>query len=515
MPDLGQILKAQLERRKRQAIPTLENLMTGETGPMPNQPGPLASVDLTPVQNLISGREALGDERDQLLAERKRNLADTQAFLKRTERSDLGRADPDAYQKTAGILGRADEYDASDVIPVRPYWDSIESRMGKNIRNIVGDARADEMEMDLFGPAVTPGAATRSPTTQRKTSSEAVDVLSNINRRKNLLRAISSIWGTKDNSEAYETAALAKYDQQLTNRGLAQLTDADFASTRAFIQAGTRAGIPLKQLIELIKGGIINKESASKNEEIRNFVDGDGNPHVGILSWKNGQLTILDRKTRQPAPSDWTLKTSPMVQIGGEKPGTAVQKAMIERAGETMKEARGYWLTPDGKLREERTFANALAWTGPARTTRIKMENALSQALRLESGAAIGDDERAQFYELFMPKWNDWLSGDREAVIVDKFDRFEKYIKMIMDAINPITTKGKDGDALKRQAFMEALSKAEEEAESAKRQQDLIQEADQVDEMEVLRIVEAAEEAGLSVKEYLELQRLKREAGED
>ena len=100
--------------------------------------------------------------------------------------------------------------------PTRPYWETIESRMGPNIRSIVGDARADEMEMDLFGPAVTPGAVTRGGTTQavptqRTARSEAVDVLSQINRKKNILRAVSSIWGTKDRSQSYETTALAKY----------------------------------------------------------------------------------------------------------------------------------------------------------------------------------------------------------------------------------------------------------------------------------------------------------------
>ena len=71
-----ELLAAEMAARREQAEATLTNLMTGETGPMPNQRGPLASVDLTPLQNLMSGRESLNKERDELLAEREPGLAD-------------------------------------------------------------------------------------------------------------------------------------------------------------------------------------------------------------------------------------------------------------------------------------------------------------------------------------------------------------------------------------------------------------------------------------------------------
>ena len=82
------LLLAEQAARREQAEATLTNLMTGETGPMTNQRGPLASVDLTPLQNLMSGRESLNKERDELLAERETDLADTQAFLKRIDEQE-------------------------------------------------------------------------------------------------------------------------------------------------------------------------------------------------------------------------------------------------------------------------------------------------------------------------------------------------------------------------------------------------------------------------------------------
>ena len=196
--------------------------------------------------------------------------------------------------------------------PTRPYWDSIESIYGPNVRARVGDARADEMEMDRFGPAVTPGVVTRAPTTQRKTSSEAVDVLSQINRKKNILRAISSIWGTKDNSQSYETSALTKYGQQLTNRGLAQLTDADFENTRTFLQAGSAAGIPLKQLIEMIKGGVVSEGAAAPNRFKRNWTD--------IKTSKTWEITEQwdTRKGEMVEVSRAEKSTKPLVTFMGE-----------------------------------------------------------------------------------------------------------------------------------------------------------------------------------------------------
>jgi len=133
---------------------------------------------------------------------------------------------------------------------------------------------------------------------------------------------------------------------------------------------------------------------------------------------------------------------------------------MIKRAAAMMEEARKYWLDEDGKLHEELNMWDALGWRGPARTTKLKMARALSIALRLESGAAIGEDERAQFYDLFMPNAKDWLTGDKEAVIVDKFNDFQKYIEMIVDMIDP---KWEDED--KREAFREVAEKAKDERE--------------------------------------------------
>ena len=500
------LLLAEQAARREQAEATLTNLMTGETGPMTNQRGPLASVDLTPLQNLMSGRESLNKERDELLAERETDLADTQAFLKRIDEQESPIAnlqdqiEGDATQtglipRTVPVYPGAKDAMAEEASGIaRSLNMSVDARQRNFNRNQQDWERYGGPEAGSLGGS---GAVTRAPTTQRKTSSEAVDVLSQINRKKNILRAISSIWGTKDNSQSYETSALAKYGQQLTNRGLAQLTDADYESTRGFLQAATKAGIPLKQTLEIIKSGAVGaKDGKPKDDAKQQYKDANGDPHLGKISWVDGEIQYLTRDGK-PIPADWVLDTSPsqVIQIG-EKADPAIKKTMIKRAATMMADARKYWLDEDGNLRPELDIWDALGWQGPARTTKLKMERSLSIALRLESGAAIGEDERAQFYSLFMPNARDWLTGDREAVIVDKFDDFQKYIEMIVEMIDPNWT-----DEDKREVFREVLERAKDERSRG-----------QTDNQ---ALIEAADKANLTVEEYLELERLKRAAGED
>lgn len=258
-----ELLAAEMAARREQAEATLTNLMTTETGPMPNQRGPLASVDLTPLQDLISGRPALNKERDELLAERETGLADTQAFLKRIDEQESPIAnlqdqiEGDATQ--AGLIPRAEPTQQQ---PTRPHWDSIESIYGPNVRARVGDARADEMEMDRFGPAVTPGAVTpsaaRTASAAKAELSEDESFIKGMQRKKRILSAVSNIWGTSDNSSSYEAAALTKYKDFVNKRALQRVAQGGFPDTKAeLVAAWTAAGGGLDGLYKLMSMGII------------------------------------------------------------------------------------------------------------------------------------------------------------------------------------------------------------------------------------------------------------------
>ena len=219
-----ELLLAEQAARREQAEATLTNLMTGETGPMPGllpdpvetmRPQTAESLNRASLDTMLKAAERSGrfgvnrtDVPPSLIQGGKWQQ---QVLADQMRDAEAPGTDVDAMQ--AGLVPRAEPTQQQ---PTRPYWDSIESIYGPNVRARVGDARADEMEMNRFGPAVTPGAVTRGGTTQavptqRTARSEAADALSQIGKRKRILRAVASIWGTKDNSQTYETTALAKY----------------------------------------------------------------------------------------------------------------------------------------------------------------------------------------------------------------------------------------------------------------------------------------------------------------
>lgn len=226
------LLAAEMAARRKLAEATVTNLMTGETMPMPGlladpvettRPQTTESLNRANLNTMLNAADRNPrygvDWRNRKVI----NPEDYQQHMLQTMIQDRpDPADVEMERRNLGLIPKEEPVQQQQT-QTRPYWDSIESRMGKNIRNIVGDARADEMEMDLFGPAVTPGVATRSPTTQRKVATDSVNRLTQIKRQKNILRAVSSIWGTKDNSASYEASALNKYVNQLDQQAAKQV----------------------------------------------------------------------------------------------------------------------------------------------------------------------------------------------------------------------------------------------------------------------------------------------------
>ena len=287
--------------------------------------------------------------------------------------------------------------------------------------------------------------------------------LGRVKTRKAILGAFSAAFGGKSLAKEYEANAIAKYTDYVNNQaGLIALEggladEAQFLATFLKVGGDLESGIKLSNSMEFGKGDVERKfytftNPKDKGDQRSGFiVEEKGKDPVYLMRGPEGYVEV---------PHDWTAQSvsasSVSVNVGGEKPDTAIKKSMISRASKMMAEAMSYWLDENGKLRDDLTYWDALAIKGPARTTRLRMERALSIALRLESGAAIGEDERAQFYDLFMPNKWDWISGDRERAIQQKFEDFIHYISEINLLIDPDWS-----DADKRAAFRDVLAKAQ------------------------------------------------------
>ena len=338
---------------------------------------------------------------------------------------------------------------------------------------------------------VSGGSAPRSAASQGLT-----DSIKQIKKRAGIIRGtVALVGGDTRAADRYEAKAMASLGIYAGEYAMSQLTDADFQSKQKLFQALRKNGMPIDQIIDVIQSGVADAPTTElKDQQKQVFIDADGKEHAGKIAWDDkGGLRYLKRDGTL-APDDWVPRQASSKQpinIGvslGEKPDIAVKKSMIKRSALMMAEAKKYWIDEDGKLRDELGLGDALGWKGPARTTKSKMKRALSIALRLESGAAIGEDERAQFYDLFMPNYKDWLTGDREAAIIDKFDDFQKYIEMIVEAIDPAYN-----DESIRDVFHEVLEQAKDDR----------------------RVLAEAAKTALTIEEKKELEKLKQIAGED
>ena len=142
------------------------------------------------------------------------------------------------------------------------------------------------------------------------------------------------------------------------------------------------------------------------------------------------------------------------VNAGDMSPSDAIKVAMVNSARRTIKKVKGNFLNEDGTL-VKKNFYDKLAFSNKSRTARKNMTAAWMQVLRLESGAAIGDDEKASFIDLWAPTWEDYMLGDTENMIRDKFDRLEGYLLDIANFTGSLPEKG--ADYLKVQMFRDIM----------------------------------------------------------
>jgi hypothetical protein len=296
------------------------------------------------------------------------------------------------------------------------------------------------------------------------------EYLARVVKRKKLFKGIAGLFGVTSRADEYERNALIKYTDYIDNQAALIALEGDMPETKAQLASKFfKAGGSIDAFPDFVASIWPDDPAAAKVDQKQyNFTSPDGKTErPGFIveeEGKNPTRWFYGPEGVEAVPHDWTQKSggsATMTMTSGVKSGEGTRQAMIITAKGLMQKARGFWLDDQGKLKEGLDFMDSLGWKGAARTTKLNMRVALSMALRLESGAAIGDDERAQFYELFMPNWKDWISGDREAVIEQKFDNFLRYVGMINDLVLP---KGEGSDEDREAVFDAVLDIAAAEA---------------------------------------------------
>jgi hypothetical protein len=315
------------------------------------------------------------------------------------------------------------------------------------------------------------------------------EYLAKVGKRKKLLSGIAGLFGVTSRADEYERNALIKYTDYIDNQAALIALEGDMPETKAQLASKFfKAGGSIDAFPDFVASIWPDDPAAAKVDQKQyNFTSPDGKTErPGFIveeEGKNPTRWFYGPEGVEAVPHDWTQKSggssTMSVTMPGVKSGEGTRQAMIKEAKRLMEKARGFWLDDQGKLREDRKWVDSLGWKGAARTTKLNMRVALSMALRLESGAAIGDDERAQFYELFMPNLRDWASGDRAAVIEQKFENFLHYVGLINELVSP---KGEGTDADRKAIYNSVLDLAAAEiAEAA-----LPKESDKVNPYDVI-----------------------------
>ena len=313
-----------------QPIPRSEPFNPADMLPMRIPPPMRGRERTTPVYlpeyDQLRKAKAIAAEREKILSQTGTALNEADALVAKkgslTEQI-AALQDPGTPLDTAGtaaptaLVPRAEPTQQQ---PTRPYWDSIESIYGPNVRARVGDARADEMEMNRFGPAVTPGAVTRAPTTQREPSIS--NIASQITRKKNILRAVSSVWGTKDNSKSYETSALLKMQDQIDQGALRSIANQDWVSEPDLLKALIRAGASAKLIGQVSNWDMVVKPGEKvwlhdpSGEETPKHVSLDSSPGIQLI--EKGWMPKSELPEEKAKP-DSTLLTSKLFTPASKK----------------------------------------------------------------------------------------------------------------------------------------------------------------------------------------------------
>ena len=170
------------------------------------------------------------------------------------------------------------------------------------------------------------------------------------------------------------------------------------------------------------------------------FIDPEGVGHLGYVQHDETGVPRYYLNNGSPVPEGWDMasptasKITNNLSLQGEKMGEARQIAMAKMSRKWSNDAASYFFDEVGRFKADRLdiIKATLDVPGEGRLAWTQMKNALAAALRLESGAAIGVEEAANYKERFFPKMT-----DTEKTIIWKLRAFNDYVRALETINNP------------------------------------------------------------------------------
>ena len=499
-----ELLATEMAARREQAEATLTNLMTGETVPMPGLlPDPVETIRPQTAESL--NRANLNTmlraaDRNRLFGVNRTDVPPSliqgeewqqQVLADQTRDAEAPGTDVDAMQAQPGLIPRTVPVypGAKDAMVEKPS--GIARALNLSMDNRQRTFNRNQQDWERTGGVGSlggSGAVTRAPTTDARTTAKAelsndVSILNQIKRKKNILRAVSSIWGTKDNSSSYEASAVAKYKDIVNQRALQSILKKGVPDTNAELSvAWLNAGGGVDYLPTVLNMGLIpNKEgyvTLYNHEDTKakpwtgridspefvkriksrdwhqdkpvkdpvgrsmRFVDPEGVGHLGYVKTDENGLPRYFLRDDTKVPEGWDMvdpaasKTEITNNLGkqGQKMGEARQVAMAAMSRKWSNDAASYFFDESGNFKADRLdiILTSLNVPGEGRLAWAQMRTALANALRLESGAAISVAEAAEYKSKFFPTMT-----DTEKTIIWKLRAFSDYIRMLEETNNP------------------------------------------------------------------------------
>ncbi len=331
------------------------------------------------------------------------------------------------------------------------------------------------------GSPTTPGSATSTAATSmaapRSATEHLTDAVKKIKKRAAIIRGTAAlVGGDASVADRYEAEALASLGVYAGQYAMSQLTDKDFKDKQTLMQSLIEKNMPLDQILKVLDSGVVESakekkfvnwtdgtktislregqqappgywvgklEGGSKGNSMR-FIDEEGVGHLGYVQHDENGIPRNFLMDGTPVPLDWDMvspiaprnKTEITNNLGkqGEKMGEARQIAMAKMSRKWANDAASYFFDESGKFTADRwdVIKSAINLPGEGRLAWTAMKNALAAALRLESGAAIGVEEAANYKSRFFPEVT-----DTPKTIIWKLRAFSDYVRALEEVNNP------------------------------------------------------------------------------
>ena len=307
----------------------------------------------------------------------------------------------------------------------------------------------------------------------QSSSTQLTNAVRKIKKRAAIIRGTAAlVGGDQKAADRYEAKALASLGVYAGQYAMSQLTDKDFKDKQTLMQSLIEKNMPLDQILKVLDSGVVESanekkfvnwtdgtktislregqqappgywvgklEGGSKGNPMR-FIDEEGVGHLGYVQHDANGIPRYYLMDGSPVPPGWDMasptasKITNNLSLQGEKMGEARQIAMAKMSRKWSNDAAGYFFDSSGRFKADRLdiIKATLDVPGEGRLAWTQMKNALAAALRLESGAAIGKEEAANYKARFFPK-----ATDTEKTIIWKLRAFNDYVRALETINNP------------------------------------------------------------------------------